>query len=81
MINFEENKFNLELVTGLIFSIFFHGFIFSIEFNKDNITLGDKFIPVEILNEESNLSEGNSLKKVKENNRESIVKPEEKKNN
>ena len=79
MINFEENKFNLELVTGLIFSIFFHGFIFLIEFNKDNITLGDKFIPVEILNEESNLSEGNSLKKVKENNRESIVKPEEKK--
>ena len=79
MINFEENKFNLELVTGLIFSIFFHGFIFLIEFNKDNITLGDKFIPVEILNEESNLSEGNSLKKVKENNRESFVKPEEKK--
>ena len=79
MINFEENKFNLELILGLLFSIFFHGFIFSIEFNKDNITLGDKFIPVEILNEESNLSEGNSLKKVKENNRESFVKPEEKK--
>ena len=79
MINFEENKFNLELLTGLIFSIFFHGFIFLIEFNKDNITLGDKFIPVEILNEESNLSEGNSLKKVKENNRESFVKPQEKK--
>ena len=79
MVNFEENKFNLELLIGLIFSIFFHGFIFLIEFNKDNVTLGDKFIPVEILNEESNLSEGNSLKKVKENNRESFVKPEEKK--
>ena len=79
MFNFEENKFNLELIIGLIFSIFVHVFIFSLEFNQDDITLGDKFIPVEILNEESNLSEGNSLKKVKENNRESFVKPEEKK--
>ena len=78
MINFEENKFNLELIIGLIFSVFVHGFIFSLEFNKDDINLGDKFIPVEIFNEKSNLSEGNSLKKVKENNNESFVKPQEK---
>ena len=78
MINFEENKFNLELIIGLIFSIFVHVFIFSLEFNQDDITLGDKFIPVEIFNEKSNLSEGNSLEKVKENNKESFVKPEEK---
>ena len=79
MINFEENKFNFEFIIGLIFSVFVHGFIFSLEFKKDNITLGDKFIPVEIFNEKSNLSEGNSLKKVKENNKESFIKPEEKK--
>ena len=79
MINFEENKFNLELIIGLIFSVFVHGFIFSLKFNQDDITLGDKFIPVEIFNEKSNLSEGNSLKKVKENNKESFIKPEEKK--
>ena len=79
MINFEENKFNLELIIGLIFSVFVHGFIFSLEFNQDDITLGDKFIPVEIFNDKSNLSEGNSLNKVKENNKESFIKPEEKK--
>tara|TARA_B100001057_G_C22864451_1_gene955878 strand:- start:3233 stop:3958 length:726 start_codon:yes stop_codon:yes gene_type:complete len=79
MTNFEENKFNLELIIGLIFSIFLHGVIFLLEFNKENITRGDKFIPVEILNEKSNLSEGNSLLKVKENNNESLVKTQEKK--
>ena len=79
MINFEENKFNLELIIGLIFSVCVHGLIFLLEFNEDYITLGDKFIPVEIFNEKSNLSEGNSLKKVKENNKESFVNPAEKK--
>ena len=79
MVNFEENKFNLELAIGFIFSLFVHGFIFLFELNQEDITLGDKFIPVEIFNEKSNLAEGNSLKKIKENNKESFVKPKEKK--
>ena len=79
MTYFNFYKLNKEIILGIIFSLIFHTFLFLFEFNNRNISLGDKFIPIDILNNSSKLSKGNSLKNIKQIDQNSIAKPKEKK--
>ena len=80
MTYFNSYKLNKEIITGIILSLIFHAFLFLFEFNNRNISLGDKFIPIDLLNDDSSkLSKGNSLKKIKQIDQNSIAKPTEEK--
>ena len=79
MTYFNFYKLNKEIILGIIFSLIFHTFLFLFKINNRNISLGEKFIPIDLLNDSSKLSKGNSLKKIKQIDQNSIAKPKEKK--
>ena len=79
MTYFNFYKLNKEIILGIIFSLIFHTFLFLFKINNRNISLGEKFIPIDLLNDSSKLSKGNSLKKIKQIDQNSMAKPKEKK--